>query len=259
MLPRLTLAAAFVIAGGLCCGLPETGLDPNTPPAGQPRYVVSASTLKLRASPSTAAATLAEVPRGATVIVTGASTGSEVASNIRGGWAPVWYAGQSGYAFDGFLLPVPPPPVDCPNLSAWALAIGFAGPETVIAKQACSTMGVEMEGDCDTTKRTPLNGQAWLETNAGYEWGSDTIHIPNTSSDAVWAAARQCMKTELDFSNEGLPTASGPSPTLHTDDGEVSMLVAEGMRGWEYPLGCSSYVHVTQMGTDVEVAAGGGC
>lgn len=268
MLPRTLLASgALVMASGLPCCL-NLGDDPVAPgegaggePAGEHRYVVSATTLKLRAAPDRTAAELAAIPRGAEVVVTGASQGFEEASGIKGGWSPVWYAGTSGYVFDGFLLRFPPPPEGCTSLSAWAAAIGFDGAEVVESVKDCRSMGIEEGDTCDRTTRQPLRGGAALSVNTGYEWGSETLYLPGVTRESLWAAGRACFAAGPDLRGLELPRESGPVPGVKVADSEEGLTaVVDGPKaGWEYSLGCFDYVHVVQVSGGAQLVAGGGC
>lgn len=268
MLPRtLLVSASLVVASGFpCCA--NLGGDDAPPgseaavePAGEHRFVVSATTLKLRATPDRTAAELAAIPRGAEVIVTGPSQGFEEASGIKGGWSPVWYSGRSGYVFDGFLLRFPPPPEGCTSLSAWAATIGLDGAEVVESVSDCKSMGIEDGDTCDRTTRQPLKGGAALLVNTGYEWGSETLYLPGVTRESLWAAGRSCFGAGPDLRALELPRVSGPVPGAKVKDSEEGLTaVVEGPKaGWEYSLGCFDYVHVVQVSGGAQLVAGGGC
>ncbi len=250
-------ASAVIVAAGLCCGDVAERFG-GGPPAGESRFV-TASSLHLRADASAASASLVEMPRGATVVVTDGPRTADTALGITGEWVPVWYGGQRGYAFDGFLLPVKPPPERCIGLQQWAETIGYAGPAVPLGSTPCQQMGIGTEGMCDENRRQPLAGGGFHQVNSGYEWGSDTLHLVGVRRDAVWAAARACFAGPPDLRKEPLPTVGGEVPRLQFPDGTVTAQVDGQKAGWEYPQGCWSYVYVTQVGDDVEIISGGGC
>ncbi len=257
------VATVLVSAGVCCCGPLDGLLDggtattaPAAPPAGETRYVVSATTLKVRSGPAAEAVELATVPRGESVIVTGPGQGKERIAGISGAWAPVWWQGTSGYAFDGYLLSVPPPPLPCENLTTWAATIGHAGTESLVSRQSCEDIGIGEEGDCDATYRTPLRNGGWIERNAGWEWGSEVLYVPNASRDAVWAAVRGCVGQDIGAEKEPLPERAG---LFRHGELEVTRVVEPARVGWEWSEGCAAYVYVEVVGADVKVIEGGGC
>jgi uncharacterized protein YgiM (DUF1202 family) len=65
-----------------------------TPLAGQSHTRYATTALRLRAQPTTQAATLRTLPRGAAVAV----------STCAGNWCRVEYRGRSGYAAEGYLV-----------------------------------------------------------------------------------------------------------------------------------------------------------
>lgn len=265
-----TLLAGIVLLGAFscCCGdlFQQTektalapGADPMVPPPGRVHYVVSASSLKLRAGPSADAAVLADLPRGVPVVVTGSPAGHATVDGITGGWSPVWYSGISGYSFDGFLLPFPAPPKGCTGLDQWATALGHAGPATVIEKSSCASLSIMEDGDCETRKRTPLTGGGWTEALEGYEWGETVLYLPGVSRDPFWAAARSCV-SQLDLARRGLPDSAGP--VAGPSPGEVmdfATMVEANRWGWNWIDGCSGYVVVEDVGAGMKVSSGGGC
>lgn len=258
-MPKLLgVAALGLVAAGTCCGGDWLPSPDEPPPPGTTAYV-TASSLHLRSGASADSPSLTEVPRGAQIIVTGPGERADTAAGLAGQWVPAWFGGQRGYVFDAFVLPVPPPPEGCGTLAHWAETIGYAGPATELGRTTCQQMGISTDGVCDSTTRRSLVGGGFVQTNAGYEWGSDTIHLVGVSRDAVWAAARACFAGPPDLRRQPLPTVAGEVAALAMPEGAVTATVDGTSAGWEYPQGCYAYVRVTQVGADVEISSGGGC
>ncbi|MBM4390296.1 MAG: hypothetical protein FJ090_04170 [Deltaproteobacteria bacterium] len=260
---------AGVFATVCCCGgllddlpeAPEEGAAEEAP-AGVTMYVVAASALKVRAAASSSAAEIGEFPRGTAFVVTGGATRRETVSGIEGGWVPVWVDGLAGYAFDGFLLTHAAPPATCTSLADWALAIGHAGAPEEVMRASCASMGIGdegMDGACDVTRRTPLHGGGYYEQNEGYEWGSDTLYLPDVPRDAFWAAARNCLGSQGELSRLGLPRASGVQKIDAADGGEGAAVVGDDSWGWEWSEGCGAFLRVSSADRGYLVSHGGGC
>lgn len=249
-----------LLSSSMCCGgLPDVQPEPK-PPEGQERYVVSATSLKIRTAPNAEATERGEVDHGQTVLVTGPSTGDERISGVHGGWAPVWWNGAAGYAFDGYLLPFPAPPAKCGGLADWAAAIGHAGSEMLVDHKSCASLQIGDEGDCETRYRTPLQGGGWFERMGGYEWNEDVLYLPGVPRDAFWAAARSCLAgLGMDFQRQPLPERSGPYASAPGDDADAHTVVSRDHWGWEWSDACSQYLYVEVTGRDARVVFGGGC
>lgn len=261
-MPKLVAAGTGILAAvGCCCGgdwLESLG-GGGGPPDGETRFV-TASSLHLRDAPRADAASVAEMPRGAAVVVvSGGEAVPDRANGVAGEWVEVWHDGRRGYAFDGFLFPVLPPPEGCTALAQWAEGLSYSGPAAPLGSTTCQEAGILDGGVCDQTTRRPLAGGGFHQVNRGYEWGYDTLHFVGVRRDQVWAAARTCFPGPPDLRRQSLPTVPGEVPELAMPEGAVTAQVDGPKAGWEYPQGCFSYVYVTQVGEDVEITAGGGC
>ena len=74
------------------------------------RYVMAPNGLNLREGPSAQAARLLTLPMGAAVELLAPGTGSPlVVDGLSGGMAQVRWEGQTGFVFEGYLCPFPPP------------------------------------------------------------------------------------------------------------------------------------------------------
>lgn len=267
---KLAIASLAALGASGCCfsGLTRQAerkvveAAPKGPPDGPKMYVVSATTLNLRAAASAEAAVVSAAGHGEAVVVTGPSIGSERVGGIAGSWTPVWWNGTNGWAFDGFLLPFHAPPANCTKLGDWASALGENGPPVVVLRKSCQSLGIDDNGDdgyCEERTRTPLIGGGWYESMSGYEWAEEVIYLPGVKRDALWAAARTCLRNTVNLSVLGLPTHAGEVALDGAEEGMATAVVDGESVGWDWSEGCSQYVRVRRVAGDAEVTVGFGC
>jgi len=77
------------------------------------RYTAARSGLNMRESPSPAARVIGQIPYAERLQIGDDQPAiTFAAENITGQWTRISYDGKTGYIFDGFLLPIPPPVED---------------------------------------------------------------------------------------------------------------------------------------------------
>lgn len=189
------------------------------------REVVAWPALILRGTPEVDGQALARVPYGEqVVVVSSAAPGPGGAlGGVRGTWLQVHWGAQQGWMFDAWLLPLPAPPADCPELEAWA--------RRWVAQGSVVTEYLDgPTGDPPFAQRIQdfEGGMRWVAPElpggpAGELW------LPGVLLPQAWFAARRCHAALAPLVEQGWPPSGGSGLGVHRDGEGLRVTGAGGL------------------------------
>jgi hypothetical protein len=255
---RIVIGTILAASAG-CCGFLGGDEAPvsTAPPAGESRYVYAKGGLNIRTSADAGAEVAIQVPTDAQLIVTGPAAKPATVDGVRGGWVPAWYGGKSGFVFDAYIAPRPPPPSPCPSLEKWADQLGRLGSPVTVEERKCA--GDVDCGDIFRRDRTSLRDNAWYEQSSGYEWIEEKLYLPATTLAAAWMGGRRCAGDEVGLPSMQLPTRDGKQ-TTRTPEGPIELEIhvepGKVVVSWQ-DVAYDTFT-VEQVGVDAQVTHGSG-
>jgi hypothetical protein len=179
--------------------------------------------LVLRAGPDAGSAAVATIPFGEQVaVIDGEQARPEtVQGGQPGRWQQVRWGVHQGWMFDGWLLPLPPPPSPCGSLDAWLQRWEPAG--TALTE--------------------------WLEDPAGRRWSQQVQHLqdgarlvisqregalpkalwlPGLQPSQAWLVARRCHPALAPVAEAGWPPTSRGGLRVTRRAEELTIAGADG-------------------------------
>ena len=208
-------------------------------PAGK-YYAFAKSGLNMRSSASVSSEKVAKIPYGAVVVIKQKAGSADLdVDNLKGGMAKVEYNGQTGYAFDGFLVPFPAPKKN-QNVEQYAEQLRANG-EDVLYEEHRRDWGGYIQLEYAINLKTESWEEAWLIARNMWEI-PEKLHFPKASSkeketfvnpdknEMVWAdelvVERKSGKiTQLHYGQRG--EGGGWSVSLEYNEEEHAIRIAE--------------------------------
>ena len=144
------------------------------------QYVAIKGGLNLRENPNPSARVLGKISYGAKLSLLQSAEESTpmVAEGFNGTWKKVVYNDLSGYIFDAYLLPFPPPTGTVKTLKDYIAELTTKHGELLVVKNDSTTETDEIS--VVTSKQLYKNGAEWHKF-LGYEYSSSTYFIPGIS------------------------------------------------------------------------------
>lgn len=216
------------------------GLSQSNWKLSSTQYISAPSGLNMRQAPSTSGAKILKLPYGAKVKIQENTSKKLTFEGIKGHWVKIKYNDQTGYIFDGFMCPLPGPPLseEYPYLPGFITKnVKILSERKEFEKDDSGETDPMYREDITRTIRELEGGVTWTNEEIGDYTIEDHYALPNVPAGTALMYAKIadcCFKTaslKATFIGSGPGKYEGPADNPSAVDKSMYVNIERGPDG----------------------------